>query len=90
MPEGYSLTDSSVNGTVTTLTNTYDTEKTQAKIQKIWNDNENQYGKRPDTLVVTLSIGQEVTLNEANEWSATIEDLPKYDAQWIINELCNG
>ena len=78
MPEGYELTDTSVEGTVTTLTNSYTPEETEATVVKVWDDAENQDGKRPTELKVTLSNGTEVTLNEANDWTATVEDLPKY------------
>ncbi len=83
MPEGYTLTDTSVSGQTTTLTNTYDLsrEKTSARIQKIWDDNNNLAGKRPSSLKVTLSDGTEVTLDAAHSWTATLTDLPKFDAQ---------
>ena len=47
-----------------------DTEETEATVKKVWNDSENQDGKRPAELKVTLSNGTEVTLNEANGWTA--------------------
>jgi len=82
MPEGYSLTGTSKTGTVTTLTNSYTTEKTSATVRKVWNDVENQDGKRPDSLSVKLMNGstevKTVTLNVANSWTATVADLPKY------------
>ncbi len=91
MPEGYELTDSSVNGTVTTLTNSYDTENTQATVRKVWDDAENQDGKRPETLTVTLSNGTEVTLSEENGWSATVSELPKYaDGEEIVYTWTEG
>ena len=80
LPEGYELTDVSVNGTITTLTNSHTPEETSATVKKVWNDNENQDGKRPASLTVRLSNGNEVTLNEANEWTQTIQNLPKYAA----------
>ena len=83
LPEGYSLTNTSTtpaeDGTViTTLTNSYTPEVTSATVRKVWDDNEDQDGVRPESLTVTLSNGTEVTLNEANGWSATVENLPKY------------
>ena len=78
MPAGYSLTGTNKEGTVTTITNSYDPEKTSATVQKVWDDNNNQDGKRPTELKVTLSNGTEVTLNEGNSWTATVTDLPKY------------
>ena len=78
MPEGYALTNTSVNGTVTTLTNGYQPETTSATVKKVWNDAGNQDGKRPASLTVTLSNGESVTLNEGNGWEATINNLPVY------------
>ena len=63
MPEGYTLTGTAKNGTITTLTNSRATEETEATVKKVWNDANNQDGKRPETLKVTLSNGTEVTLN---------------------------
>ena len=80
LPEGYELTDTSVEGTVTTLTNSYTPEVTEASVKKVWDDADNQDGKRPETLTVTLSDGTEVTLNEDNEWTAKVDNLPKYAA----------
>ncbi|MBQ7784543.1 MAG: Cna B-type domain-containing protein, partial [Clostridia bacterium] len=96
MPEGYELSDTSVNGTITTLTNSYEPEETEATVRKVWDDAENQDGKRPETLTVTLSNGEEVTLSEANGWEATITDLPKYEDgeeiayTWTEGEMPEG
>ena len=45
---------------------------------KVWDDNNNQDGKRPASLTVTLSNGSTVTLNASNNWTATVKNLPKY------------
>ncbi len=79
LPEGYELTDTSVNGTITTLTNSYTPEETEATVKKVWDDADDQDGKRPTTLTVTLSNGDMATLSESNEWTATITGLPKYE-----------
>lgn len=52
------------------------TATTSVTVQKVWNDNNNAASSRPASLRVTLSNGMSVTLNEANGWSATINDLP--------------
>ena len=91
LPEGYTLTGTSVEGTVPTLTNSYTPEKTSATIKKVWNDANNQDGKRPESLTVTLSDGTEVTLNEGNNWTATVTDLPKYaDGEEIVYTWTEG
>ena len=59
-----------------TVTNTL--ELTSATVTKVWDDADNQDGKRPESLTVTLSDGTEVTLSDDNDWTATVEDLPKY------------
>ncbi len=81
MPEGYTMTSSSTEGTVTTITNTYKekVEKTSATVKKVWADDNNKDGKRPAYLKVKLSNGTEVTLSEANGWTETVNDLPRTD-----------
>ena len=63
------------------VTNAYTetNEKTSVSIQKVWDDNNNQNGDRPASLTVTLSNGQSVVLDDSNAWSATVNDLPKYE-----------
>ncbi len=72
-----------VDGTVTVFTNTHAVQTTDLTIRKIWNDNNNQDGLRPQNLVVTLmaddEAAQTVTLNAANEWEFTVRDLPVYN-----------
>ena len=96
LPEGYSLTNTSKDGTVTTLTNSYKPEETEATVKKVWDDADNQDGKRPESLTVTLSNGTEVTLNEDNGWTATVDKLPKYadgkeiEYTWTEGDLPEG
>ncbi|MBQ6520391.1 MAG: Cna B-type domain-containing protein [Anaerolineaceae bacterium] len=81
--DGYKL-EKDVDHSVTTLTNIRTTEAT---VKKVWNDANNKDGKRPDSLTVNLKskVGsdesdiQTVTLNEGNNWTATITELPKYN-----------
>ena len=96
LPEGYELTGTSTNGTITTITNTHIPEVTEATVKKVWNDANNQDGKRPESLEVTLSNGTKVTLNEKNGWTATVENLPKYkdgkviEYTWTESKLPDG
>ena len=101
IPDGYELTNEvtydilspgeGVTGFITTLTNSHKPQKINATVKKVWDDNDNQDGKRPTELVVTLKrtakdataddtavTVETVTLNEANNWSETVTDLPKY------------
>ncbi|MBO7361751.1 MAG: Cna B-type domain-containing protein, partial [Clostridia bacterium] len=91
LPEGYTLTDTTVNGIITTFTNSYDTEETKATVRKVWDDDNDRDGIRPKKLIVTLmarlkneATGEitepekikDVELNAGNNWTATVEDLP--------------
>lgn len=58
--------------------------------EKVWNDSDNIYGKRPSELMVYLYRGQSkgdkavlvktVILNAENEWQFTVSDLPQKDS----------
>ena len=56
--------------------------KENISIQKIWNDNEDIKGRRPESIRAYLTsngeIEQEVILDENNGWSYVFVDLPKY------------
>jgi hypothetical protein len=58
--------------------NTHKPEVTSVSVTKIWDDNNNEAGLRPASLRVRLSNGTNYTLNEANGWSVTVENLPKF------------
>ena len=50
---------------------------------KVWDDNNNQDGIRPEEVKVQLyadgqAVGPTITLNEANQWKHTFSDLAKY------------
>ena len=78
-----------------TFTNNYET--VNVKVQKIWLDNNDEHGKRPAELHVTLSNNRSVVLSAKNQWSATVTDLPKYDSNgelitytWTEDTIGNG
>ena len=96
MPTGYSLTDTSVDGTVTTLTNTYAPEETSVSVRKVWTDSDNQDGIRPASVTVQLyadgtASGAPVDLNAANNWSHTWSGLAKKanktDIKYTVDEV---
>ena len=66
------------------ITNTHTPEKTIISGSKTWNDNNNQDGKRPDSITVRLfADGTEVTSKEvtANDnWSWSFTGLDKYNS----------
>lgn len=55
------------------------------KVMKVWDDNENLKGKRPDsvTIKITPSNGAVMTaqLNQANNWTYEKKGLPKYEEE---------
>lgn len=63
-----------------TLVNDYRPEVTSLSVAKVWEDNENEKGYRPDSIAMSLSNGTKVVkvvmLNEENGWTATVNDLP--------------
>ena len=84
VPEGYSLTGTSKNETVTTLTNTHTPELTSITGTKTWKDADNQDGKRPESITVNLFAdgtklkSQSVSADADGNWSYSFTDLPKY------------
>ncbi len=59
LPAGYTMTDNSADGTITTITNTHTPETKEVKIQKVWVDEEDKDGlRKPVTLVLTASANQ--------------------------------
>ena len=78
---GYLMTDQLVLGNVTVFTNMHMPELVNVRVQKIWDDNNNEYRRRPVSIVMTLSNGMTVVLNEANNWTEVIEGLPKFDGE---------
>ena len=75
--------ESKVTGDATTgftITNSYTPGKTQVPVKKVWNDSENQDGKRPDSITVKLladgqDTGKTLELNKDNNWSGSFTDL---------------
>ena len=64
----------------TTFTNVYTPAKTQVPVKKVWNDSDNQDGKRPESITVKLladgvETGQTRELNAVNNWQAIFTDL---------------
>jgi|GEM_PF-3044255 len=57
---------------------------TNVSVKKIWDDNNDAAGIRPDSIRMTLSNGMSVVLDESNHWSATITDLPATENGQVI------
>ena len=85
VPEGYT---SEITGTMQdgfTITNK-NTEKVKIPVEKKWEDNNNQDGKRVKEIVVRLlqdgiPTTKVLKLNEQNNWKGEFTDLDKYNAQ---------
>lgn len=62
------------------IVNDYRPEVTSVSVSKVWDDNNNEQNLRPDSIAMSLSDGQKVVkvvvLNEANGWTATVNNLP--------------
>ena len=65
-----------------TVTNSYTPGKTSVGITKIWDDNKNQDGIRPESIKVILAADgkavKDAELNETNNWTYTFTDLDEY------------
>lgn len=87
--EDYELTSTEKAGTVTTLTNSYTPATTEVSVTKVWNDADNQDGKRPASItVVLLADGEEQSsaiLNAENGWTYTWTQLAEKAAGAVIN-----
>ncbi len=62
---------------------------TSLTVHKEWQDDDNRDGIRPTQLTVKLlangqETGDSVVLSDANQWTATIEDLLKYNGSGLI------
>ncbi len=79
-----SLVISSDDTSLVTVTNTY-TAYVNISGTKVWDDNDDQDGMRPDDIIVLVKNGETevarktVTPDAAGNWAYSFEDLPKYD-----------
>ena len=85
VPAGYKSSAPGDKNNDYKITNTHTPETTSITVQKVWSDNNDQDGKRPDSLKVKLlkkvgseeaTLVQEVTLTKDDNWTATVKDLP--------------
>ena len=83
IPEGYTTATIGDMETGYTITNTHVPETINIPVTKVWEDNNNQDGKRPTEITITLYAnnqevdGKSIKLNESNSWKYTYTDLPK-------------
>ena len=69
-----------INGT--TITNTHDPAKIDIPVKKIWNDDNDAKGKRPQSVHITLFAdgvkADEVDFNAGDNWVHTFANMPKF------------
>ncbi|WP_407391978.1 Cna B-type domain-containing protein, partial [Methanobrevibacter sp.] len=79
----YSVTYSNGSAYIFTVTNAHIPELINITVEKVWTDNGNQDGVRPENVTVNLIKNQTVirtaVLNDANNWTYTFLDLDKYE-----------
>ncbi|AMD18402.1 hypothetical protein TL18_00005 [Methanobrevibacter sp. YE315] len=79
----YNTTISSDGNGNWTVVNTHIPELINITVEKVWTDNDNQDGVRPDNITVHLIKNQTVidtvVLNDANNWTYAFLDLDKYE-----------
>ncbi|MEY8434829.1 Cna B-type domain-containing protein [Streptococcus hyointestinalis] len=90
----YTIAEDPVTGYTSTvdgynITNTHTPETTEVSGQKTWSDNEDQDGKRPNSVTVNLlANGKQVDSQQVtadNSWAYSFTNLPKYaDGKEIV------
>ena len=105
----YTVTQNEMNGYTTNIantdkytfqiTNTHEPERLAKTVTKVWDDNNNQDGLRPNTLRIALTGTDgtyiEKSLSTANNWTETFDGLYKYfkegtPIQYTIDEEAVG
>ncbi|SJZ66357.1 hypothetical protein SAMN02745116_01092 [Pilibacter termitis] len=90
IPSDYDVSYDDRKTEITIITNTYVPPKTTHEVKKIWDDNNNQVGKRPSEISVKLFAddvevpNSEVVLNAGNNWSYHWSDLPQYQSNSLV------
>ena len=92
LPKGYQVTADTSDPAHTILTNTHTPDVIDIPVTKIWNDQDNQDGLRPASIVVNLlANGEKVAqkeLTNATDWKESFTGLPKFkDGKEIVYTL---
>ena len=65
------------------ITNTHEAEKTDITVEKVWVDNDDERGLRPESVTINLlANGEKVdskSVTKADGWKYTFPGLPKYE-----------
>ena len=96
--DGYEQPVYSEDNGIITITNTHTPATTEITVTKDWADNNNEYSIRPEEIKVQLYAdgnkqGEEVSLNEGNNWSYTFKDLAQKangeNIEYTVRETTN-
>ena len=96
----YSIDEEEVTGYTKTvdgynIKNSHTPSKTSIKVTKVWEDKDNQDGKRPNSVTIKLlangvETGDKLTLTAVNGWKGSFDNLDEYKAgkkiQYSIEE----
>ena len=97
--DGYTTNVANIDKYTFQITNTHEPEKLAKTVTKVWDDNNNQDGLRPNTLRIALTGTDgtyiEKSLSTANNWTETFDGLYKYfkegtPIQYTIDEEMVG
>ena len=74
-----------------TIVNKHVPETISLSVRKLWNDDNNAQGLRPERIFLTLNGGKVVVaLSAANNWQATVSGLPKRENGAEIHYTLDG
>ena len=73
-----------------TITNSYEPERVSLSVNKVWDDEDNIDGIRPESIDIQLyadgkELGDVITLNDSNNWTHNYEQLYVYNNGQKIN-----
>ncbi len=94
--EGYSASYSTTQQGTILITNTHESETISLTLMKEWNDNDNNDGKRPESVTVRIAgsvngdtvYTSQTVLSKDNNWTDTLTQLPKYENGALIQYAC--
>ena len=91
-----SVSENDTNITNVVITNTHENEKNEITINKTWKDGNDEYGKRPESITVTITgkvndeiiVTEEVEITEDMDWTYVTNNHDKYlNGEEIIYEI---
>ena len=81
---GYETTVNDTDHGNIIITNTYTPEVTEISGKKVWDDENNQEGVRPESITINLLANGEqvesIEVTAADDWAYSFTNLPKYEA----------